>query len=75
MESNRADPEECKARKGKTKMTDQEKIHDALRWFGMHKDSKVDICENGQVYVGLTEILPRNSVRDIGIPYKKGMQR
>lgn len=40
----------------------QKRIDNALKWFGMSKTSEVDICENGQVYVGLTEILPRNSM-------------
>jgi len=36
-------------------------IRDALDWFGMSHDSELDICESGQVYVGLTEICPRGS--------------
>lgn len=45
---------------------ERSKIAAALRWFGMLPTSEVDICENGQVYVGLTEILPRGSVSKDG---------
>ena len=43
-------------------MTDREKIEAALEWFGYPLDTEVDICESGQVYAGLTEILPKGSV-------------
>jgi hypothetical protein len=36
-------------------------VIDALDWMGMPHDSWLDVCESGQVYVGLTEILPCGS--------------
>ena len=39
----------------------RELVKHALEWFGMPLDSEIDVCESGQVYVGLTEILPRDS--------------
>lgn len=36
----------------------QEEIEAALLWLGYPTDTEVDQCENGSVYVGLTQILP-----------------
>ena len=43
---------------------EQDEVFEALRWIGYpaSEAQHVDICESGQVYVGLTEILPRGSV-------------
>ena len=48
---------------------DERKIFDALKWFGMPIDyfQLIDVCESGAVYVGLTEILPRNSISQSAI--------
>jgi hypothetical protein len=45
-------------------LTDIEKIMEALQWLGFSKSqiSDCDICENGSVYLGLTQILPPGSV-------------
>ena len=47
------------------RLTEDEKALclDALAWFGFPLElDDCDVCENGQVYRGLTEILPRGSV-------------
>ena len=44
---------------------EQKLIRESLEWLGYDKECcvDVDICESGQVFFGLTEILPRNSVK------------
>jgi hypothetical protein len=43
-------------------MSDAEKIIDALKFFGFDTDTDIDVCEDGSVYVGLTQILPPGSI-------------
>jgi hypothetical protein len=37
----------------------------ALKWLGMPLDwiHRIDICEDGSVYVGLTQILPPGTIK------------
>ena len=35
----------------------------ALRWLGISEDAEVDVCEDGSAYYGLTQILPRNTIK------------
>lgn len=39
-------------------------IQDAKSWLGYPDDSEIDICDDGSVWIGLTQILPKNSVCD-----------
>lgn len=43
---------------------DQDKVIAGLRWLGMPVAwiQRADVCENGSVYVGLTEVLSKGSV-------------
>ncbi len=41
----------------------QDEIEEALRWIGFPVDSEVDICENGEVWIGLTQILPKKPIK------------
>ena len=38
------------------------KINVAKTWMGFSLESEIDICEDGSVYVGLTKILPKDSI-------------
>ena len=38
------------------------KITDALKWLGINRDARVDRCEDGSVYFGLTQVLPRHTL-------------
>ncbi len=40
----------------------RQKIIAALEWFGYPLNKEVDVCEDGSVYCGLTQILPKGSV-------------
>ena len=51
------------------KTENMEKIKKALVWFGYIDNTEddsdaitIDICEDGSVYVGLTQILPKGSI-------------
>jgi len=52
-----------------TKLTreDEVRVFEALRWFGMPTAwfQRIEVTDSGQVFVGLTEILPKNSVNRI----------
>ena len=43
--------------------SDCEAIEASLSWLGIEAmPDDCDVCESGQVYFGLTEVLPRGSV-------------
>jgi hypothetical protein len=44
---------------------DQDRVLDALEWFGesAFRSQDVDLCESGQAYLGMREILPRGTIR------------
>jgi len=46
------------------KRSEEKLVFDALRWFGMPMDwyQLIEVTDSGQVFVGLTEILPKGSI-------------
>jgi len=38
------------------------KIKDALEWLGIDRDASVERCEDGSVYFGLTQVLPKHTL-------------
>ena len=55
---------------------EQEEVKRALQFFGEppERAPEVDLCESGQVYLGLTEIMPRGSIQYVldGEPIEPG---
>lgn len=43
-------------------MNNDEIIAKAKEWLGYPDSAEVDICEDGSVWIGLTQILPKGSV-------------